>query len=61
MQMTVPFTEGTGLILKAVPDGNNKFLKWEVNGKPIGPEDEDRIHYTLEDIFLEPVIGYSHN
>lgn len=61
MQMIVPFTDGTALILRAVPDESNRFLRWEINGEPIGPENEDRIRYTLEDIFLEPVIGCSHN
>jgi hypothetical protein len=57
MQMTVPFIDGTAIILRAVPDENNRFLRWEINGEPVDPEDEDKIRYTLEDLLLGPVIG----
>ena len=57
MRIIAPFAEGDALILQAVPDENNEFLGWEVNGELIPPEDIDEIFYTLEDILVKPVIG----
>jgi hypothetical protein len=60
MRIIAPFAEGDALILQAVPDENNEFLGWEVNGELIPPEEIDEIFYTLEDILVKPVIGCNH-
>lgn len=57
-RVIVPFTEGSAMILKVVPDAGSLFLRWETgNGEPV-----EGFVYTEEDLFLRPVIACSgHN
>ncbi len=62
MRVVVPFTDSDQITFHFVPDGDNRLLRWEINGQEFSNSELWRIIQLLEgDISLDPVIGHCHS